>query len=101
MGVGRIPPEELPRLRRFQSQGLGRVFDPWAEQASGIERFHVEEALLEIAGGGIWQHKDRWIRDTLHENTFHVKAGRMTVTVLLYREWPDTVVLQRIGPFGA
>jgi hypothetical protein len=70
-------------------------------QASGIERFHVEEALLEIAGGAIWQHKDRWIRDTLHENTFHVKAGRMAVTLLLYREWPDTVVLQRIGPFGA
>jgi hypothetical protein len=91
MGVGRIPPEELPRPRCFQSQGLVQVFEPWAEQAKGIEKFHVEEALLEIAGGGIWEHEDRV--DTRHRAREHLpRAGGQDGT--------DDPAVQRVAGRG-
>jgi hypothetical protein len=66
-----------------------------------MDRFHVNDVLLDVAGGQ-WVQRREWVPDTHRAFDYHILARtNLVVTIRLAMEYPGYVQLARIGPFGS
>jgi hypothetical protein len=96
-----VPQADDPeRPKVFTEGSLDRVYGPWYLTASAPDRFAVLNVLMEITDGS-WVRRREWVRDIVDARVFHIHAGaHLTVSILVYAEYPSYAVLVHIGRLG-